>query len=149
MFRKSGDRSKYGFNDITANSGFIFQTNTIPRGKFSNKFKYFGIELPLNVYYALSNKLKLGAGGSLLYNFKGYNQKLYHHSKRPESTPVYIHKPFNFLVNLGLQYKVNKQFYFEAKSQYALTETVLAYFNTLDVPRNYLSLGLSIGYNFN
>lgn len=149
LFRKSGDRSKAQFQDVTTNSGFIYPSDPTREGPYAYKFKYYGAELPLNVYFALTDKIKVGVGSSVVYIRKGNSQKHYNLTDNPESTPVFIFKKYNFLINLGLQYKVNEYFYFEAKTQYALTETFLAYFNTIDVPRNYLSLGFSVRYLFN
>lgn len=150
FFRKSGDRSKYEFEDITTNSGFIYPNENPGRQEpYAYKFKYFGAEVPLNLYHALTDNLKIGVGGSILYNFKASTQKRYKNPPKPGTNPAYIHENINFLVNLGVQYNLNNRFYVEAKSQYQLTETFLAYFNTIDVPRNYLSLGLSAGYKFN
>ena len=150
LFRKSGDRSKYEFEDITTNSGFIYPNENPGRQEpYAYKFKYFGTETPLNVYYTLTEKLKIGVGGSVLYNFKAFSQKHYKNPPKPLSTPAFIHEHINFLVNLGVQYNLNKHFFVEAKSQYQLTETFLGYFNTIDVPRNHLSIGLTVGYKFN
>ncbi len=144
LFRKSGDRSKFAFSD-----SFITQVNGVPRGNYRLKFKYFGAELPINVYYTLTNKFKIGTGGSLVYYSKAFSQNIYRHPPKSGPTPIYIHKKFNFLVNLHLHYGLSDHFYFEAQSQYSITETFAADFNNLDTPRNYLSLGIALGYNFN
>lgn len=149
-YRKSGDRSKVHFIDLTVNSGFTYPLNDPTReGPYAYKFKYQGAEIPLNVYFSLTDHAKIGIGGSLLYNWKAKSQKFYNLTNNPDALPIFVHEKYNFLVNLNFQYKINKQLFFEVKSQYFLTETFADDFNMLDVPRNYLSLGLSVGYNFN
>jgi len=150
LYRKSGDKSEKIFHDLVPNSGWIYQTENPPReGPYAYKFKYYSLEVPLNVGYALNSNLKINLGASYLFNLKAKSQKYYGLFGNPKAKQIVHLNNYYILLNLGVNYKLNNHFNLGFSSQYFLSEVYAVSFNTIDVPRNYLSLGLNVGYLLN
>ena len=137
LFRKSGDKSG------------VFPPD--PFRSFSLRLYYnkYGLEMPLNVKYALSEKFKIILGASVAYNFFSkylYNDEISTYNVAFKGNEI---NPLDLYGNLGIEYNLTDQFSITAYSQFDVLKTQYDYLVFYNSERNYLSLGLNFGYRFN
>ena len=99
--------------------------------------------------YILNKKLKLVFGASIAYNF--FSKYAYYDSKSTFDVVSSSNEinPLDLYANLGIEYNLTDKFSITAYSQFDVLKTQYEFLVFLNPERNYLSLGLNVGYRFN
>jgi len=137
LFRKSGDKSK---------SFPVEPFRPIPTVFI---YKKYGVELPLNVKFKLNEKFQLIFGASVAYNL--FSKYLYTDLEGTFDIAFSGNEinPLDIYANLGIEYQLNNKFSITAYSQFDILKTQYDFLLFMNPERNYLSVGLSVGYQFN
>lgn len=144
LFRKSGDKSVY-IPPILKLAGE------------ENTFRIYSIELPINVTLNYFKKISFLGGFSVAYNFTEQlnSEHTFTYPTMTISNSGFVDisnsptaKKISVLGNIGVKYKIISNLYVQPYFQYEFIKTdYFPHVGLLDTPRNYMSLGLSVGYN--